>query len=205
MKVQLQNDWTLAHFISYLAAITAILLGVQLLGQLIMFSRVGVDFPVYYTVENSDQPGSVTIGGVMFRPDHVQEGRLIVKEAGNRSGIHFFVLVSLKVVEHGLFIFCAFLVWQIFRSVARNQPFSSGNYKRLFTVGWIFVLAEFYVLGRAFYIEWLTFDTFASESFNLIRSTFGLSTRLIIGIVIIVVGYVFKEGHRIYEEQKLTV
>lgn len=205
MKVQLQNDWTLAHFISYIAAITAVLLGIQLLVQLIMFSHVGMDFPVKYTTENSDQLSSVTIEGLIFIPDHQQEGRLIVKDVENRSGIHSFFLASLKIVESGMFIFCAFLVWQIFRSVARNQPFSSGNYKRLFTVGWIFVLAEFFALGRAFYIEWLTFDAFASKPFTLIRSTGDISNLLIIGIVIIVIGYVFKEGYRIYEEQKLTV
>jgi len=205
MKVQLQNDWSLAHFISYIAAITAVLLGIQFIIQLVMFSHVGMDFPVKYTVKKSDQLGSITRDGLMFMPDYQQEGRLVVKEVENRSGIHSFFLVSFKIVESGMFIFCAFLIWQIFRSVARNQPFSRGNYKRLFIVGWIFVLAELFALGRAFYIEWLTFDAFASDPFTLIRTTGDLSNLMIIGIVIIVIGYVFKEGHRIYEEQKLTV
>jgi len=205
MKVQLKNDWTLAHFISYIAAITAVLLGIQLIIQLVMFSHVGMDFPVKFTVDNSDQPSSVTRDGLMFMADHQQEGRLIIKEVENRSGIHSFFLVSFKIVEGGMFIFCAFLIWQIFRSVARNKPFSRDNYKRLFIVGWIFVFAELFVLGRAFYIDWLTFDAFASDPFTLIRTTGDLSNLMIIGIVIIVIGYVFKEGHRIYEEQKLTV
>jgi hypothetical protein len=205
MKRLLQNDWTLAHFISYIAAITAILLAIQLIIQIVMFSHVGMDFPVKFSVENSDQVSSVTRDGLMFLPDNQQEGRLIVKEVENRSGIHSFFLVSFKIVESGMFIFCAFLVWQIFRSVARSQPFSRGNYKKLFIVGWIFVLAEFFAFGRAFYLEWLTFDAFASDPFTLIRTTGDLSNFLFIGIVIIVIGYVFKEGHRIYEEQKLTV
>lgn len=205
MKIQLQNDWTLAHFLSYIAAITAVLLGIQLLIQIIMLNPVGMDFPVKYTIENSDQLSSVTRDGYMFMPDHQQEGRLIVREVENNSGFHSFLLVLFKIVESGMFILCAFLVWQIFRSVARDQPFSKGNYKRLFVVGWIFILAELFGLGRAFYIEWLTFDAFASEPFKLVRTTGDLTNLLIIGIVIIVIGYVFKEGHRIYEEQKLTV
>ncbi len=205
MKVQLQNDWTLAHFISYIAAITAVLLGIQLIINIAILSPVGMDFPVKYTVENTDQLSSVTRDGLMFIPDRQQEGRLIVKEVKKRSGIHSFFLVLLKIVKSSMFIFCAFLVWQIFRSVARNKPFSRGNYKRLFIVGWIFVLAELFALGRAFYLEWLTFDAFASDPFTLIRTTGDLSNLMIIGIVIIVIGYVFKEGHRIYEEQKLTV
>lgn len=205
MKVKLENDWTLAHFLSYIAAITAVLLGIQLIIQMMMFNHVGMDFPVKYTVENSDQISSMTRDGYMFMPSHQQEGLLIISEVENKSGLHLFLLALFKILESGLFILCAYLVWQIFRSVARNQPFSMGNYKRLFIVGWIFVLAELFAIGRAFYLDWLTFDAFASDPFTLIRTTGDLSNLLIIGIVIIVIGYVFKEGHRIYEEQKLTV
>lgn len=205
MKVQLQNDWTLAHFISYIAAITAVLLVIQLIIQIVVFSNFGMEFPVKFSVENSEQQSTFVINGLTLIPDQQQEGRLLVLEVENRSDIHSFFLVSLKIVERGMFIFCAFLVWQIFRAVARNQPFSRGNYKRLFIIGWIFVLAEIIVLSRAFYLEWLTFDAFSSEPFKLIRTTDNLSIFLIMGIVIIVISYVFKEGHRIYEEQKLTV
>ena len=205
MKIELHKDWTLAHFISYIAAITAVLLGIQLVIQIIMFRPVGMDFPVKFTVEHSDQPGSITRDGFIFLPGHQQEGRLIVTEAENRPGIHSFLLAIIKIIETGMFILCAFLVWRIFRHVARNQPFSRGNYKRLYVIGWIFIFAEIFAFGRAMYIEWLAFDAFAHDPYTLVRTTGDFSKLLIAGIVIIVIGYVFKEGHRIYEEQKLTV
>lgn len=209
MKIQLQNDWTLAHFISYIAAITAVLLGIQLIIQIYLSFSFGMEFPVKYSVEESNQIGTHLVNGEAYRMtlvlDEQQEGRLLILEAENGSNIHSFFLIFLKIIESGMFIYCAFLVWQIFRAVARDQPFSKGNYKRLFIVGWIFIFAELIALGRAFYLEWLTFDAFSSEPFKLIRTTDNFSIFLIAGIVIIVIGYVFKEGHRIYQEQQLTV
>jgi hypothetical protein len=205
MKLDLKSDWTLAHFLSYIAGIFAVLLFIQLLTQLFIFNQVGMDFPVKYSVAETEQISSITKSGYMFLPKNEQNGLLIVMDVENRSGFHSFILAALKIIESATFIFCAFLVWRIFQSVANDDPFSKANYKRLFIVGWIFILADFFAFGRAYYIDWLAFDTFASESFKLIRTTGDISTLMIIGIVIIVIGYVFKEGHRIYEEQKLTV
>jgi len=209
MKIQLQNDWTLAHFISYIAAITAVLIGIRLIFLIYLSSSFGMEFPVKYSVENSNELGTHLIDGEAYRMtlvlDQQQEGRLLILEAENGSNIHSFFLIFLKIIESGMFIYCAFLVWQIFRTVAKGKPFSKGNYKRLFIVGWIFIFAELITLGRAFYLEWLTFDAFSSEPFRLIRTTDNFSIFLIVGIVIIVIGYVFKEGHRIYQEQQLTV
>ncbi len=205
MNIKLQKDWTLAHFISYIAAMAAILLGVQLLIQLVMYNHAGMEFPVKYSVESTERLGSITKDGIIFLPEHRQEGRLIISGTDDRAAIHSFFLFSFTIVHSGLFIFCAFLVWQLFRSVAANSPFSDRNYKRLFTIGWIFVIAELFGIGRAFYLDWLTFDAFASDPVTLIRSTGDVSNFMILGIVIIVIGYVFKEGHRMYEEQKLTV
>lgn len=209
MKTQLQNDWRLAHFISYIAVITAVLLGIRLIIQIYLSFSFGMEFPVKYSVENSNQLGTHLVNGEAYRMtlilEQQQEGRLLILEAENGSDIHSLFLIFLKIIESGMFIFCAFLVWQIFRAVARDQPFSRGNYKRLFIVGWIFVLAELIAIGRAFYLEWLTFDAFSSEPFKLIRTTDNFSIFLIVGIMIIVIGYVFEEGHRIYQEQQLTV
>ncbi|MDZ7718859.1 MAG: DUF2975 domain-containing protein [Balneolaceae bacterium] len=209
MKTKLQNDWTLAHFISYIAAITAVLLGIQLIIQIYLSSSFGMEFPVKYSVENSNQLGTHLVNGETYRMtlvlDQQQEGRLLILEAENGSDIHSLFLIFLKIIESGMFIYCAFLVWQIFRAVARDQPFSESNYKRLFILGWIFILAELIALGRAFYVEWLTFDAFSSEPFELIRTPDNFYISLFIGIMIIVIGYVFKEGHRIYQEQQLTV
>lgn len=205
MKLDLKNDWTLAHFLSYISGITAVLLIIQLLSQLFVFNEVGMDFPVEYSIAGTEQLSSVTKNGYIFLPRNHHDGLIIIKEIENRSGFHTIFLAALKIIESAMFVFCAVLVSRIFQSVAKDEPFSIANYKSLFVVGWIFIFAELIALVRAYYIKWLSFDAFAEEPFKLMLSTGRVTNLVIVGIVIIVIGYVFKEGHRIYEEQKLTV
>jgi len=204
MKFKLEKDWSLAHFLSYIAAIAAVLVLLNLITQILLFSttELGVDFQVTYTTGQAD---SITNSGITFMPESQQLGRVIISEITQYSDAHYYFLAFLKFMEKAVIIFSLFILWRFFRSVANDKPFEKINYRRLYAIGWIFVFAEIYTISKDHYIHWLTNDLLSTDSLRILPAAGSSFNFLIIGFVIIVLGYVFKEGHRIFEEQKLTV
>ena len=204
MEFKLERDWSLAHFLSYIAAIAAVLVLLNLITQILLFSttELGVDFQVTYTTGQSD---SITNSDIMFMPESQQLGRVIISEITQYSDVHYYFLAFLKFMEKAVIIFSLFILWRFFRSVANDKPFEKINYRRLYAIGWIFIFAEIYTISKDHYIHWLTNDLLSTDSLRILPAAGSPFNFLIIGFVLIVLGYVFKEGHRIFEEQKLTV
>ena len=204
MEFKLERDWSLAHFLSYISALAAVLVLLNLITQILLFSttELGVDFQVTYTTGQSD---SITNSDIMFMPESQQLGRVIISEITQYSDAHYYFLAFLKFMEKAVIIFGLFILWRFFRSVANDKPFEKINYRRLYAIGWIFIFAEIYTIGKDHYIHWLTNDLLSTDSLRILPAAGSPFNFLIIGFVLIVLGYVFKEGHRIFEEQKLTV
>lgn len=208
MKLSLKSDWSFAYFISYLAAITAVLLGIQLVVQVIMQSTtpIGMDMPVHYSVTETGQDRSVTLNGLVLLPDFKQEGTLIVKKIPDQPKIYLFLLAIFKHLQTGLYILGALLVWKIFGSIAEKKPFAKENYKRFFALGWTFITAEILAVSTSFYLNWLQGSGIINAgSYDFRVNIDSVSNFLIVGIIMIVLGYVFKEAYHLYQDQKLTV
>ncbi|MGK7369828.1 MAG: DUF2975 domain-containing protein, partial [Candidatus Halalkalibacterium sp. M3_1C_030] len=91
----------------------------------------------------------------------------------------------------------------IMKSVTEKEPFRQKNIRSLYIIGGMVLLAPFYFtlkqwmvtsLIKGSYLQGIDLNWYPNDS-NLILA----------GVLIIVLGYVFKEGARMYEEQKLTV
>jgi hypothetical protein len=111
---------------------------------------------------------------------------------------------GLKVFEAAIYFIALFYFAKVLKSVAEGRPFESGNSKFLYVIGWTLFTSSILniVIGFAPMPILDEISVATSFEFTTVRA---ISDYMLEGIFIIVLGYVFKEGSRIYEEQKLTV
>lgn len=110
----------------------------------------------------------------------------------------------MKIGLDGIILYGLSLLKRILRSLRREQPWDQQNYTNLKTIGYLMLLAIPYKYG----IGWLSYITIqqiklpekASLLWPPVHWEIGLAA-----LAIILVAYIFKEGTRLYEEQKLTV
>lgn len=207
MKLKLKNDWTLAHFFQYVSIISAVLIGINLVVYFIMF--VVTDsistLPINIKPSEADQVEMISTEMANIYSSSSVEGTVYLYGSDSLPSFTMYSLWIAETLKWILFIVILILSWKIFQSIADNQPFSEKNYKRLFVIGWIFIVAELYGHARGHYLARLLNDAQISDSVQFLPSAGGLVNLFLVGMLIIVIGYVFKEGHRIFEEQKLTV
>ena len=89
------------------------------------------------------------------------------------------------------------------KSVTENEPFREKNIRRFYIIGGLVMLAPFYFALK----QWMVISLIKGSYLQGIDlSWYPQDTNLMLaGIFIIVLGYVFKEGARMYKEIKLTV
>lgn len=113
------------------------------------------------------------------------------------TGIQFFnIIILLMVLHYGS---------KLLKNVALGDPFNDQNPTYLFTVGWVMFLGSI-VFMIISYLPLPLFDSLQLPEGVIVKSI-AIDDRgfMASGILAIVFGYVFKEGTRLYEEQKLTV
>ena len=207
MKLKLKKDWTLPHFFSYISIIVAVLIGINLVVQLLMFIITDSisELPINLKPSEAQQVEQINTETAIVYPSKVISGQLYLSSSESVPKGAIYTLWFAETAKWVLFIVILILSWKMFRAIAESQPFSEENYKRLFIIGWIFIAAELYGHVRGHYLARLLNDASISDSVQFISSAGGLVNLFLVGMLIIVIGYVFKEGHRIFEEQKLTV
>ena len=99
------------------------------------------------------------------------------------------------------------LFWgtRLFRNLAKGKHFDPKNTSYLFLIGWtLFLTSLFYITLNFLPLPLIDSIPLRNEGMAVFKA-FPQDFRMAAGIISIVFGYVFKEGSRIYEEQKLTV
>lgn len=111
---------------------------------------------------------------------------------------------GLKAYNTILVLVVLFFFAKVLRNVAEGNPFDITNSKYLYIIGWtLFLTSALNIFIRFLPLPLL--DSISLPEGYEFSSLQGFEDFMMIGIFIIVLGYVFKEGTRIYEEQKLTV
>ncbi|TYP93472.1 Protein of unknown function (DUF2975) [Fodinibius salinus] len=105
---------------------------------------------------------------------------------------------------NGIILYGLTLLKRILQSLQREQPWSKQNSKNLRIIGYLMVLAVPYKYG----IGWLSYLTIQQvqlpENISLFWPPIAWELGLA-GLAVLLVAYIFEEGTRLYEEQKLTV
>lgn len=208
----LKNDWSLAYFLHYISRISAwlyiVTIAVQFTTMLTMFNSEDrymalLQNPVSLTVENFSETTSFETNSVKgYLTDRVDgTANLMLKKSSVEPATYLLMLFDY--FDYGILAFGLFLFSGIMKSVAEKEPFRQRNDRRLYTIGIIVMLAPFYFTLK----QWVVTSLIKGSYLQGIELTwYPKDTNLIIaGIFIIVLGYVFKEGARMYEELKLTV
>ena len=104
----------------------------------------------------------------------------------------------------GIILYGLTLLKRILRSIRREKPWSKQNSKNLRIIGYLMVLAVPYKYS----IGWLSYliiqQVKLPESISLLWPPVAWELGLA-GLAVLLVAYIFEEGTRLYEEQKLTV
>lgn len=208
----LKSDWSLAHFLYYISRISAwlyiIMIVVQLTTMVTMLNDEGpymalLQTPVSATVENFSETTSFETNSVKgYLTDHVEgTANLMLKKSSVEPTAYLLILFDY--LDYGALIFGLFIFSGIMKSVTEKEPFRQKNIRRLYIIGVMVMLTPFYFALKRWMITSLIKDGYLQGiEFNWIPKDTNL---ILAGILIIVLGYVFKEGAKLYEEQKLTI
>lgn len=216
--MKFKEDWSLAYLLLYLCQIgywlIVINLGVEVFTTAIPLNHESViitDIPVKIELEQFEEHSDVELAKVYLNIPERMSTELNISGPYNELKGAFFFYNSLKIYESAVFFLILFMLSKVLRGVAEGDPFQSKNPFYLYGIGWILILSsliniaiQFGNIGHLIPLPVLNDlnlpDSVSIPSLDMFGENFMLA-----GIFIIVLGYVFKEGARIYEEQKLTV
>lgn len=207
-----KSDWSLAHFLYYISQISAwlyiVMIAVQLTTTVTMFNSEGpymalLQSPVSFSIEELSKSTSFETNSIKgYMVDRVDgTANLMLKKSSIEPTAY--LLVLLNYMDYGFLVFGLFLFSGIMKSVTEEEPFRKNNIRRLYVIGTMVIIAPFYFALK----QWAVITLIQGSYLEGIELSWNLrDTNLILaGILIIVLGYVFNERARIYEEQKLTV
>lgn len=215
--MKLKKDWSLAYFIYYICLISywVIIISVCLeifisIGHVTNNKVLIRDIPVNMELEQFEPHRDIEFSSYYINiPERVTSDLHISGEYEEVKRAFWFYN-GFKLYENIVYFILLFLLSKVLKNVAEDDPFHSKNPSYLYTIGWVlFMTAVINIIIQYLLINYVSIPLFsdltlsngiAITSYDLFGDGF-----IEAGIVIIVLGYVFKEGARIYEEQKLTV
>ena len=216
--MELRKDWSLAYFLLYMCQISywMIILGVvvELVIPTAFFSNdytVIDDIPVNIELQQFEEYNDFKVTNAYLNIPERMSTEIQVSGPYEDVSSAFLFYNGLKLYEYAVFFILFFMLAKILRNVAKGDPFHSKNASylsvtgiTLFVSGCLNIAFQFLNMGHFFHLPLLESlnlpDDIKINSLDMFGENFILA-----GIFIIILGYVFKEGTRIYEEQKLTV
>jgi hypothetical protein len=192
MKVVLDVAWYLTLAGGILVALDA--LGGSSRGRLDLWVQFEID-PAVYSIE-SEQLG--VEGAVIGEA----AGKLVF---GSRNVALLLAYFGLIVIWLGAALAIIYQLRQVFRTLVAGTPFVRANAVRIRFIGLVIVAMEvarfFILLGQSLFLK--ANFAFAGLSLSTIpRPNLGA---ILIGIVVLVIAEVFRQGTELREEQELTV
>jgi len=185
------------------------LLGAVAVGLMVMFDLASVihektvpGIPVTYTAENLQAETTIISGG--FELKH--EGHRATLSIPLQAGFGAYLLLFLELLIKSAYIVLFILLSNIFHHVAKEKPFSLKNQNYLYAISWILISHALYTYLRSYLVLDISTEKLSSEAVQIESvAGFGIEILIFLGIITSVFAYILSEGHRIYEEQKLTI
>ena len=213
--MKLKKDWSLAHFLYYMTWLSIIGFVVQFItistpylfgdGSSIMVLSV-YDPPVEIQTESLGIQEKVylnnkTIFGLGKKISVFPV--LLTEDESLHTGMWMVMLIRfLRYLLLGIFFYC---FNRILKTVIQNDPFSNKNSTRLYIMGVsLMVLPIIRIIHSSVLAGYLS-KSISENAYQFSASFNNSEGSIMFGLTIVLLGYVFKEGTRIYEEQKLTV
>ncbi|MDZ7716323.1 MAG: DUF2975 domain-containing protein [Balneolaceae bacterium] len=208
----LKDDWSAAGFLNFFAQlfwagyliIFIIYTAMYILHIFGIFPGILWDLSVRVSLENFEQVYGINESGVnVFTNTSMNVNLSSLNEAYQSSWLYHLAAI-LKLGLYGAALYGLTLIKRILESIIDEKPWQGQNIKRLNIIGYMMVLAVPYNYG----IGWITYllvqKTELPEQISLLPPLPHFEIGLA-GVVVGLVAYLFNEGTKLYEEQKLTV
>lgn len=211
--MEFKKDWSLAYFLYYICQIGIWLTIINAVIMLMInssnyVSEDGTYFihsiPVVLNIEGLDSLNDIEIDDATVNIYNTLKANIGIQASFQDHLPAFLFYSGLKAYSTILVLVVLYFFAKVLRNVAEGNPFDITNSKYLYIIGWTLFLTSALNIFISF-LPLPLLDSISLPKGYEFSSLQGLEDFMMIGIFIIVLGYVFKEGNRIYEEQKLTV
>ncbi|MGN8225624.1 DUF2975 domain-containing protein [Gracilimonas sp. BCB1] len=210
--MKLRKDWSLAHFLYYTCWIGYWSIGLYLvisIASTIMVSSDGYtrlfNLPVLMEVEQFSGYEELEMPTASINIPEQFPVEIDIKSQTDIHGFEIMLLFLIQSLSSFALIAVLFLLSSIFKNVAEEDPFNQANPKNLFYCGVITFITGCINIVLFFTPIPLLQGLNLPVGYQIQHLSSPTDILLLIGITFIVLAYVFKEGARMYEEQKLTV
>jgi hypothetical protein len=132
------------------------------------------------------------------------KARFLVNNSDNSFESKNLLLISVRFLKMIILVAFFYLLSKILKSVTKDNPFNPLNSRRLIAMGGLLVVQALIAFGHAFFVVHI-FSTLQIEPALEFRPDFESVNSIFFGLLIMLLGFVFREATRIHEEQKLTV
>lgn len=210
--MKLRKDWSLAYFLYYTCWIGYWSIGLYLIitiASTIIVSSDGytrlLDLPVVIEVAEFSGFEDLKMTTASINLPEQFPIDIDIKVLTDEHGFKIIFLFLIQSLSSFALIAVLFLLSSIFKNVAEENPFNPENPKKLFYCGVItFIIGSINIVLFFIPIPLLQ-ELNLPAGYKIQHLSSPTDILLLIGITFIVLAYVFKEGVRIHEEQKLTV
>ncbi len=135
----------------------------------------------------------------------LDSGKLIFSHPGNKLLLGFNLLSLWTTFAISLSI--TYLLRQVFRSLAQNNPFVLENARRLRVIAILIMLISITTLAHDATVNWFLQQNFLINNiYGAIRAPMVIDVKtLFAGLIVLVIAEIFRIGAHMKEEQELTV
>lgn len=206
-----KNDWDIAGFLLFITdfswaiyLISFVIYSIIFLLDLFLSGSSGFyDFPVRIHVEDFAEVIANSEEENIFQ-NSTFDTSFNTSSIEIKNKWSYYLVSAMSVGLYGVALYGLTLLSRILQSLRKEQPWNKQNSKDLRIIGYLMVLAVPYKYG----IGWLSYLMIQQiqlpESVSLLWPPIAWEIGLA-GLAVILVAYIFEEGTRLYQEQKLTV
>lgn len=210
--MKLKSDWSLSYFLHYFCWLSYWIIAIAFLTQVLTsilinakgYTRIH-EVPVNIYSTSLEAYNDIDSESIKVQIPKTMQTLVSVSADTGQHGRGILVLYAIKTFHAVLLFLTFFILSRVFKNVAMNNPFHPKNSRHLFTIGWIFIVTGIIAVVIGFLPVPLIGTVNTQSSFKIISLNLRGDMYILFGIVTTVFSYIFKEGARIYEEQKLTV
>jgi hypothetical protein len=186
----------------FVAFALALIVVIAAMSPYIDFRQAQLDIPVSFSVDTRILPVTATAPGVQNAQIHGVHGSLKFEPTDRRALIAplVFVMIMLAVALWALAQLRA-----IFRTIRDGRPFVPANAKRIRTIAFIVIFGELARSALVFVANRYAMTHFAAEGLQFDARLDLNAFTIVQGVIILVIGEVFRAGSRLDEDQSLTI
>ena len=186
----------------YATIVLAVLVAIDVLGGVVGASAGRLDLEVWFQLD----PGTYLVASEAYGVEQAfitdAVGKLVF---GSTDVSLLLVYFGLLIVWFGTALAIIYELRQVFRTLVAGEPFIRANAARIHFIGLAIILMEI-----AKVVILTLFSVFVRDNFSVEGFTLGIAPRpdlgvILVGLVVLVIAAVFRQGTELREESELTV